>query len=314
MRPFLLSWALLASAISLLQPSPAPFTLGILRRDALVVPIATYDGKRWDNDWPAPAANVDVPISLQSVPRRWWGPVSARATWQVWTSVASPQLVNVRQPDWVPTYCQKQVGLRTDYQPGVRPPGTDTHPFPKDGLAVSPPQPIVPIDVVPLDSPERGAIAEAIHRNFSEQESAAFKQWASAHLNNPRLPEAPSALELVATPTKNIEALYAYGSTRRTYFVEAAREYKRAGACTAVGFGWGWVVREQGRFSVQSFQMNLASCDRNDVSYMWPLGVMALPTGTFWIAQSSGWDRETYNIVDITQTPKPALNTAGGGC
>ena len=42
------------------------------------------------------------------------------------------------QPDWFKTYCQKQIGLRTDYQPRVPPPGPDTQPYPKDGLAVSP--------------------------------------------------------------------------------------------------------------------------------------------------------------------------------
>lgn len=315
MRPFLLSWALLASVISLLQPSPAAFTLGILRRDALIVPIATYDGKRWDNDWPAPAGNVDVPISLQNVPRRWWGPVSARQTWQVWTSPASPQLVNVRQPDWAPAYCQKQVGLRTDYQPRVRPPSAGTQPFPIDGLAVSPPQPVEPVEVLSLDSPERGAVAEAIHRSFTDQETAAFRQWVTARRTNTALSEPPSEKELEAVPTKSIEALYAYGSTRRTYFVEASREYKRGGECLAVAFGAGWIVRDQGRFSAPSLRFSVESCDRSDLSYMWPVGVMSLPTGRYWIAQASGWNRQTYDIVDITSpAPKIVLRTPGGGC
>ena len=121
MRPFVLCGALLA-LVGLLQPPPASFTVGVLRRDALIVPFATYDGKRWKNYWPAPAVDADVPLNLRNVSSRWWGPVGPRDTWQIWTSEASPQMVNVRQPDWAPSYCQKVVGLRTDYQPRFRPP------------------------------------------------------------------------------------------------------------------------------------------------------------------------------------------------
>ena len=93
-RPLLAVGALLAAVISAAQ-SPAPavavakegstnFTLGVLRRDAMVVPFATYDGKRWENHWPQPSQDVDVPINLRSVPGRWWGqgdpPISAKIT------------------------------------------------------------------------------------------------------------------------------------------------------------------------------------------------------------------------------------------
>jgi len=315
MRPFLLSWALLASVISLLQPSPPAFMLGVLRRDALIVPIATYDGKRWENDWPLPDANIDIPISLSSVPRRWWGSAGAQETWQVWTPAASPQLVHVRQPDWAPAYCQKQVGLRTDYQPRLRPPGAGTQPFPIDGLAVFPPQPVELVDVLPLDSSERGAVAEAIHQTFAGQESAAFRQWRSARVSNRRLPAVPTAQDLVAVPTMSIEALYANGSTRRTYFFEAAREYKIAGECTAVGFGAGWVTRDQGRFSAVSLRFSVSACDRHELSYTLPVGVLSLPTGKYWIAQVAGWNHVTYDIFDVTSPATTSVrSTPGGGC
>jgi hypothetical protein len=117
MRGILAGGALLASVVSAAESPQAAFTLGVLRRDALVVPFATYDGKRWENHWPEPSQGVDVPINLGSVPRRWWGQGGPLDAWQIWTEAALPRLVHVRQPDWLQTHCQKQVGLRTDYQP-----------------------------------------------------------------------------------------------------------------------------------------------------------------------------------------------------
>jgi len=319
MRRLLLCWALLLPVIGLAQPSSSTFTLGILRRDALIVPIATYDGARWKNVWPGPSENAEVPANLRSVPPGWWGPPGPREIWQAWTS-GPPQLVTVRQPDWVPAFCQKQIGLRTNYQPRVRPPKPETNPFPKDGLAVSPPHPVEPIEVLALDSSEAGDVIEAIHATFVTQENTALMPLREAHISNPRLyPEAPDERELRRMPPITIDALYAYGAAHRTYFVEAVREYRKKGACTAMAFGTGWLNRDSGKFTVQTGQISITSCDRRETSYMLPLGVLRLPTGTFWIAQTSSWYRETYSIRDISGGKKatdlrPALITTGGSC
>src|SRR5580704_13849468 len=111
MRPLLIGalLALVVSAVRLPSTSVAlaqagdSFTIGVLRRDATVVPFATYDGKRWENHWPQPAQDVDVPINLRSVPGRWWGQGGPLDAWQVWASAAPPQIVHVRQPDWLQT-------------------------------------------------------------------------------------------------------------------------------------------------------------------------------------------------------------------
>jgi hypothetical protein len=315
MRPLLLSWALLALA-GVLQPSPGSFVIGVLRRDALVVPFATYDGKRWQNDWPVPAQNADVPLSLRNVPKDWWGPVSPREAWQLWTLDPAPQTIKVRQPDWAPTYCQKQVGLRTDYQPRLRPPPPTTSPYPKDGLVVSPPRPVEPIEVVDSNSRERGDVIDAIHARFVEREHEALESLIRAHASNPRqVPLPPNEQQLRSTPPMVIEALYAYGTSRRTYFIEGAREYKKDGVCTVVSLVRGMVARESGKFSTEGIRLGLSACDRAGATYMLPLGVMPLPTGVYWIAQIAGWDREAYHIMDITPGSKAADKvTPGGGC
>jgi hypothetical protein len=322
MRLFLMGWAVLTLA-GLLQPSakpalsiPTTFTVGVLRRDALIVPFATYDGKNWKNYWPAPREGADVPISLRSVNKGWWGAVGPRDMWQVWTLDASPQIVKVRQPDWVSSYCHKVVGLRTDYQPRFRPPPPGVNPYPKDGLAVSPPHPVEPIEVIGADSPERDDVVEAIHAPFAEREDEVLASLRDAHNRNPQtFGLAPNAKELRAMPPLVLEALYAYGTSRRTYFIEGAREYKRDGVCSAIVFVRGMVARESGKFSTDGIRLGVSSCDRATATYMLPFGVMSLPTGVYWIAQISGWSRESYSIIDITRRSKAADRSApGGGC
>ena len=127
----------------------AAFTIGVLRRDGIVIPFATFDGKEWRIDWPTPKEHVDVPITLASVPKDWWGKLGPREEWQAWVGAEPPRVLHVTQPDWFPAQCFRQVGLRTDYRPARPVPPIDTQPYPKDGLAVSPPTEIEPIEIVP---------------------------------------------------------------------------------------------------------------------------------------------------------------------
>jgi hypothetical protein len=116
-------------------------------------------------------------------------------------------------------------------------------------------------------------------------------------------------------PPMVIDALYAHGTARRTYFVEGAREYRKNGACTIVVLVRGMISRESGKFSTDGIRLGLSACDRANARYMLPLGVISLPTGLYWIAQMAGWDRESYTIIDITPGSKAADKvTAGGGC
>jgi hypothetical protein len=285
------------------------FTLAILRRDAIIVPFATFDGKRWEDYWPEPRKDIDIPINLRSVPGRWWGPFRPLDRWQIWTGTTQPGLVNVRQPDWLQTHCLKQVGLTTDYQPTQRPPGRDAQPFPKDGLAVAPPHPVEPIEILGPNSPERQVMADILPMAFAEREEAAV-----VRAQQEGSPVHPSNKELAALPI-TIEALYAYGTTRRIYFVEAVREYKQAGACAAVVFGSGWFARDSGRFTFANFDASVAPCNRTGLNYMLPLGAMSVSRGTYWIAQLSGWDHEEYAIVNIGARPLMlTLSVWGGGC
>jgi len=90
---------------------------------------------------------------------------------------------------------------------------------------------------------------------------------------------------------------------------------QESGRVPGDAFGRGFVVRESGKFSIRSFQLGIDSCQRDDAQYMLPLGVMSLPTGVYWIAQTSSWTHETYDIIDIGPDPDMATrSTPGGGC
>jgi hypothetical protein len=309
MRAILAGGALLASVVSAAESPPATFTLGVLRRDAMVVPFATYDGKRWENHWPQPSQGVDIPVNLRSVPRRWWGQGGPLDAWQVWTEAAPPRLVHVRQPDWLQTHCQKQVGLRTDYQPNQWPPGAEAQPYPKDGLAVSPPHVVEPIETLPPDSAERAVLADILRAAFAAREEDALSR-AQADGS----PVRASKKELEGLPI-TIEALYAFGTKPRVYWVEAVREYKKEDACAAIVFGAGWFILDSGRFIFGELDVSVVPCSQEGLQYMFPLGVISLPRGKYWIAQWSGWDNEEYDVIEIgARSIAPVLAVSGGGC
>ena len=317
-RPFVACSLLLASIVTLAQSPPAALTLGILRRDALIIPFATFDGKQWRNFWPTPEQDADVPLSLASVPKPWWGPIAPIATWQIWTGDAMPRTVKVRQPDWARAYCQKQVGLRTDYQPREWPPPPETQPFPKDGLAVWPPHQIDPIDILPdAGSAERDGLTAVALTAFARAETAAVQAAVQAHFGQPRqFVEVPGDSDRAASPPMSIEAAYASGpASSRVYFVETVREYRKRGSCAAVAFGTGWLRRDEGKVSVTSYGVRVDACGRTGLKFMFPLGALSIAGNTFWVFQSSGWNGESYHTFNTNKRSSLLGSvTQGGAC
>src|SRR5262245_57513189 len=135
MRPLAIVVALM-TAIGAADSRTDTFAVGVMRRDGAIVPFAAFDGKRWSVDWPGPALDLDVPVSLTSVPKGWWGPTSSLAEWQVWTESAEPRTARVTQPDWVEVHCLRQIALKTDYRSDFPEPSITEQPYPKDGLAI----------------------------------------------------------------------------------------------------------------------------------------------------------------------------------
>jgi hypothetical protein len=300
---------LLAAALAAAEPQTKPFGVGVLRRDGVIIPFATYDGKGWSRHWPAPSADLTVPIDLRSVPSGWWGPTGAVDTWTAWPGRASggaPRPVKVTQPDWIDAHCLRQIGLRTNYQPEEPPPPRTVQPYPKDGLVVSEAQPIEPIVWLSPLAPELAPLASELLAAFNRAEHGP-----AGHLELPVEKDERERMQ------PSIEAVYALGDAPRLYYIESVRQYKSAYSreCQVMSFGTGWFLRENGTFRAVSMAVDILDCDRRGASYMLPLGAVRLGTRLFWLVQFSGWDHERYVVIEPKlKTINAVLNVWGGGC
>jgi hypothetical protein len=295
------------AAVLAAAPRPDAFGVGVLRRDGIIIPFAAFDGKRWVNSWPLPNVDVDVPIALRDVPSKWWGPTAALDRWQLFTASA-PQSLRVVQPDWVEVPCSRQIGLRTDYKPAEPAPPRTVQPFPKDGLAVSPPQAMEPIAIVPASSDDARALTTTLREAFNNAERVVEEQYGHPVSRRGREGREP-----------DVEAVYAVGDHPRIYYVESSRRYRvlgqSAAACEAIAFGTGWFTRDGFQVRALDMTVDLLNCNLRGASYMLPLGAMRLRGNLYWLAQFSGWDHERYVVVEVKdKSLKAVVNSWGGSC
>jgi len=223
-------------------------------------------------------------------------------------SADATRTLKVVQPDWVEAHCQRQIGLRTDYVPAAAAPPPATQPYPKDGVAVSPPQTVEPIAIVPPLGSDAIGLTPALLDAFNRSERIVEQRYGH--------PIRRQAREGVV-PT--VEAVYAFGDDPRVYYVEALRPYRTLGQslgeCSSLAFGTGWFVREGGQVRSLLTVVDLLRCDRAGASYMLPLGVVRIANRLYWLAQFSGWDHERFAVLEIKEkTVEAALSVWGGGC
>lgn len=295
------------AVVTAADPRPV-FSVGALRRDGIVIPFATYDKNHWETNWPVPKLDVMVPVDLRAVPSGWWGPTPALRTWDAWIGRATPQPVDVTQLDWVDVHCVRQVGLKTTYRSDRPLPAPTIQPYPKDGLAVSPRQPVEPIELLSSSDREVQALANDVRVAFNKAEREVESQYGHSIKRQAREGIDPE-----------IEAVYAFGHEPRVYYIEATRSYRKlgqaAGECVEMAFGTGWFSREGETTRSIATVLDLLRCDRYGASYMFPFGVLRLNGKLFWLAQFSGWDRERFVVIEIgRKTVDARINVFGGGC
>src|SRR5262249_39981233 len=204
--------------------------------------------------------------------------------------------------------CSRYVGLKTDYQAPEAPPPHTVQPYPKDGLAVSPPHAVERVEIVPLASNEIPALVPVVRQSFNEAE-----RDVESHFGHPITRRAREGI----APT--IEAIYAYGDSPRTYYIEAIRPYRRlaqsAGACAAIGSGTGWFVRDAAGVRALTMVVDVLNCPRGAASYMLPLGVLTVKDHLYWLAQFAGWGHERYVVLDVKKKiVEVVINKWGGAC
>ena len=317
----LLGLLLLCAAAVSAADSPG-FTIGALRRDGVVIPFASYDGKNWAARWPAPAREPEIPINLRSIPSKWWAG-SPSTVWATWIGGRTGAGINVLRPDVIDAHCLRQVGLRTDYQSSEPPAPPDAQPYPKDGLAIAAPGTdrgaasgvsIEPIETIDVRAPQLNGFAAVLHDAFDKAE-----RITAGDFNHP----VPQRVREQMEPA--LEAVYAFGQAPRIYYVESHRQYdvlstegrfpfEDSPRC-GMAFGTGWFSRDEKGFHSLDMSVRIVRCDKYGATYMLPFGAMHLGSRTYWIAQFSGWDHERYVIVDVgPKAVQAVVNASGGGC
>ena len=283
-----------AVSVALGPADDRPFLLAVLNRDGLALPFAAFNGRRWKAPWPD-HLQAELPISLDSVNKDWWGTGAAPSRMQIWAQGKRLGETMVTGLAQVRGLCSARVGVRTDYKPPLLPPPRMKQPYPKDGLLVSSDMPIGTIDSIARGSEEWNRMVILIGNDFNKGETRAINSFGGWRH--------PFSQEVRRRRPITIEAIYKAPSDApgwTTYFVEAVREYPapgRAPDCGLTTVGQGWVhVGPTGQSEVE-LTSRVTYCDRKGVNVMLPFGTVRAGDKTYWVYQFSGYEDEWYQVV-----------------
>jgi hypothetical protein len=277
-----------------------PFVLGVLRRDGIVSPFAVFDGKNWTAPWPTDLRSLELPIGLESVPRKWWGKGGAVSQMTAWVDGVNRGTLRLTRPAMVRLMCASRLGLSSDYRSPQPAPPPDVQPYPKDGLAVSGVQRVEPIDVMSPASSEWAPAAGLLLEPFDKAEQAAIDGFRGWQHPVRRVERGKVPVEL--------EAMYRAPMDRPgwvAYYVEAIKRYPPGpddGDCGLMTSAGGWVVIGPDGKRSTKLTARVTYCDRRGVTYMLPLGLIKAQGRTYWAYQISGYGREGYGV--LRPTPK----------
>jgi hypothetical protein len=300
----LLSFAFQARESS---PSPraengdsAPFTVAVLRRDGIVSPFAVFDGRQWTTPWPSDLRSVELPIDMAAIPPKWWGKPGLVSEMNAWVDGVNRGRIHVERSTVLPLMCEPRMALVSDYRSREAPAPSPEPPFPKDGLAISGTQPVGRIEILSKESPEWTPTATFLSAEFDDAENDAIDAFTAWKHPVPKAARRKMPVEL--------EALYRAPMDTpgwMAYYVEAVKRYPPGpddDECGLVTSASGWMaVGSDGKRSA-TLNAQVTYCDRRDVSYMLPLGLLTVSEKTYWAFQLSGYGREGYMIV--RPTPK----------
>lgn len=326
-----LACAVLAASafVASAESAAGRFTVAVLRRDGVLLPFAAFDGKRWTNKWPGERA-TEVPITLADVPKDWWADKEAATAWTAWLVSGRSQRITVDAPVLVGVHCTPRVGLRSNYVALEPPPPPQFQPYPKDGLAVTGDVRIEPVELVQPASPEATAFATSVAPTVNEAESKRVRDWArqwTHPMDERQRAKIPLTIEILAR-TPGVDP----GTT--AYYFESVKKYpgfmqyftrpdpttmkpeRQLDGCNYVTFAGGWFITgSNAAMTKPSVGAELTNCNREDVSYVLPLGAVRAAGRLFWIVQTSSWDAESYGIVELKQKEsRSALRVMGGAC
>jgi hypothetical protein len=169
--------AVLAAPAAAVLADDVRLSLGVLRRDGVLIPFASYDRGKWSVEWPGNPRGLSLPISLGTVPRKWWGPQPPSTTWRAMLPGGSVELT-LRAPLEFRVFCSTRFGVTTSYRGGEW--EIDAPTVPKDAIAIAGDAEWLAIDRVDVSSPAAEQVRTAIAEEFEKQEkiaSESFARW-----------------------------------------------------------------------------------------------------------------------------------------
>jgi hypothetical protein len=325
LRRALIAGVLSAFAVALSAAPAQKFSVAVLRRDGVMIPFASYDGKEWSVPWPGTATNMPLPIALTDIPKAWWGPVSPAAAWTAWLAEDVTKPVKPIRPAQVPVFCGAHLAIATDYRGEALAEREPT--VPKDGIATAGDVTVKPIVHVSVRAPDAAQLVSLITEKFNEEETTAatyFTRWWHPYGRTSR----------AAFPIE-LETFYRVGDTTgrvgfKTSYIEAVRRYPAGIAdqgCGPITFVRGWVTEYADRRKpIINIGARITYCDRAEVSFMQPFGRIELESSSggrgrapgaesYWIYQLSSWRDEFYSVARVAvDGVKPVVVVPGGGC
>jgi hypothetical protein len=314
-------WIALSAAPIGLVPGPPkqkpdaqePFTIGVLRRDGVITPFATFDGRNWTAPWPGGLRFVDVPISLEAVPLKWWGKAGPPEQMTLWTAGEKRGIVRLDRPATVRIMCSPRLGLRSDYVSSLPVPPPTEPSYPKEGLVVSGTTRVESIPTVPSSSPEWTASALILAKPFDDAEAkavGAFTDWKHPMSRDERR-KVPILMEALYKAPMDEPGWIAY----RFQAIKRYPARPADGDCGPISSASGWIAVGPDGKPWTELTVRVTYCDRMDDLFTLPLGLIRARGRAYWIYQLSGYDREGYAVT--RPTPK-AIETdiqyAAGTC
>lgn len=290
---------LLWPALPASQERVSEAVLAVLRRDGIVTPFAAFNGRRWTARWPVDLRNIDLPISLEHVPGRWWGVDVAPRSMTIWQDGVRGGTVTITGVTTTRLMCEPRIALKSDYTPAATAPPPFEVPYPKDGLLVAGSLPVEKIRTVERGSLEWNRALIVLTSEFNRQETAAarsFSSWVHPFPEQQRRARPITIEALYAAPTRDAGWM--------SYYVEAVREYPPAPAdrdgCGLATFASGWILIGPRGETRDRISAKVAYCDRKGVSYLLPFGLIRANGHHYWVYQYSGFEEEWYEVAEPT--------------
>lgn len=290
--------------------------IGILRRDGVLFPFASFDRDFWEITWPLTFVGIKLPGTVADIPAKWWGKGSPDR-WRAHLTDGRSMPISLKAIGAFRPFCIDRPGVATSYKSAEALPPKPVRPFPKDGIAVSGNTPIDPIESIDPASPVARALAERLLKDFNQVEDRTIGQLrANTGFRHPI-----DADVRKAAPIK-LESWYQSPSSEPGWtvsYIEASRAYPPSPAdkgCGLETFVSGWIHLNRGQVERASdLRANVTYCDRVGVVYMLPFGRIRPRTRDYWIFQLSGWEAEWYDVAEVgREKVRHVIEVNAGGC